>query len=716
MKRTLLLVLTLLAIPTFAQDIEHCGFDERNNAIMDQNPELRTYLHEHFIRMNNGDIPISVDRSTVIIPVVFHVIHDGGASNITYEQILSAMDMINQDFQLLNPDSVNVRNTTEAPFQPLTANMNIEFKLAKLDPSGNCTNGVERRLSPEATTNADDNTAKHYDGGGLDAWPRDKYLNIWVVSTISSQSGSGGTTLGYAQFPYPGFGFADEFGVVIRHDRVGSIGTALSGDRTLTHEIGHCLGLLHTFNGSCTEQLAYPPYTAMNDCTAGGDYICDTPPVTAAQWSCVATQNTCNQVPTNDYYGTDVYDQFENFMSYSPCQYMFSEGQKERVWINFSDLSFMTNLISAGNATATGVNLPDVLCQADFTSSGVVICAGGSVDYADLSYFAVTGRTWTFEGGTATSTTDSTVSVTYNTAGTYDVTLEVTDGVGNEMITMTDYVTVLAVPGIGLPIHEGFEIYSSIPDNIKWFVENEDEDQTWELHTGDSYSGGYCVKMNNFNMTNGSKDHLISEPIDLSSVPTSEAMVLNFKYAYKRKTSSDNERLRVYISDDCGETWILRKSINGTALSSEQTGTSYVPVEGDWVNVDVDNITSSYYVNNLRIKFEFTNDSGNNLYLDHINLYSASMADLNEVIADNLSVYPNPVSDIMTITMDVYDAADYKITLTNTLGQFVDNIYSGELNAGERIINYNSEKLPAGIYYLNVESNGNIITKKLVKQ
>src|SRR5690606_6096029 len=129
-------------------------------------------------------------------------------------------------------------------------------------------------------------------------------------------SGGQGITLGYAQFPY--FGPASEYGVVIRHDAFGTMGRA-TGDRTFSHEAGHCFGLFHTFQDGCSSQ----------DCSSNGDYCCDTPPVSEAQWSCGTTQNTCTNVPTNDHYGFDAYDQFENYMSYSPCQNMFSQDQKD---------------------------------------------------------------------------------------------------------------------------------------------------------------------------------------------------------------------------------------------------------------------------------------------------------------------------------------------------------------------------------------------------
>lgn len=705
MKKLVLPLALLGSCFSFSQEVDNwCGFDEHNEMLHQQYPGSKQSVHEQIMRYRDDYINnhSSDDRTNhAIIPCVVHVIHDGGSSNISYDQIVSAIDQLSEDFQMLNSDAGNARNTAEAPFAPLAADMQFEFKLAKIDPQGNCTNGVERRLSPDGAVNADDGV-KFWSSGGMNAWPRDEYLNIWVVESI--ESGGQGITLGYAQFPY--FGQASTYGLVIRHDAFGTMGTA-NGDRTLTHEVGHCFGLFHPFQDGCHT----------NNCNDNADYCCDTPPVDSPQWSCSTSQNTCTQVPTNDAYGFDAWDQFENFMSYSPCQYMFSEDQKSIVQGNFANIGFMQDLASTANATATGVNQPDILCQAEFSSSTSLICAGGTVDFSDESYFGVTGVTWTFNGGSPASSTDPSPTVTYNTPGVYSVTLEATDGTNTVTKTETDYIIVLDNPGVSLPYFEGFESYSALPDNTNWLVENEDGGQTWKLQANVGHSGTQSAKLSNFGLTNGSKDHLMSGPIDLSGVSPTDNIVFNFKYAYRKRSASNDEWLRFYISDDCGETWTLRKNIHGNDLSDMTETGSYVPADAsEWYSVDITNINSPYYLSNFRFKFEFENDNGNNIYIDDINLYPGAMTNIVEPIADNLSVYPNPVSNNMQITMDVYDTAFYTVTLTNALGQQVAVVYQGEIQAGNGQLNFDSSGLPAGMYFLNVESNGNVRSTKVMKQ
>lgn len=710
MKKFGLLVISLIGFssPFFAQQ-NWCGTDARLNKTFEENPTYVQQFIEHNARISSGQMSAGDRTDPIVIPVVVHVIHDNGIGNISYDQILSGIDMLNADYNRLNADAVDTRNTAQAPFEPLAVSFDISFALAKIDPNGNCTNGVERRNSPGATYNAGEN-AKYYADGGLDAWPRDQYLNIWVVNSIESD-GSGGITLGYAEFPQFD---TDGFGVIIRHDSYGTTGTA-SGDRTLTHEIGHCLGLLHTFQGPFVG-AGTGCHTA--DCGAAGDFCCDTPPASAAHWDCPPTYNSCTSVPINDPYAFDAYDQWENYMSYAPCQNMFSQGQYNMVSANLTNIDFLMNLVSLSNQTATGVLAPAVLCQASFYSDVQTICAGNDVQFSDESYFNVTGWSWTFEGGTPATSTDQNPLVTYNAAGTFDVTLEVTDGISTETITLTDYVLVLSDPGDLLPYQEGFETLTALPDNDRFLVENGNGTTTWELTNAASYTGNDCAFIENFGTADGSTDELISGTIDLSGVLTTDPMVFNFRYAYKRQTAADDEWLKFYVSKDCGQTWALRKNIHGASLGSGISTSAYVPASADeWTEVSVTNITSDYYVSDFRYKFEFTNDGGNNFYLDHINLYPQSMTGISETGAfKGFELFPNPASQQTALTFVSAAQANCNIALYDAMGNLVSQVYTGALAAGQQTFTVNTAALSAGIYLIRITGDETVETIKLIRE
>lgn len=703
----------------YAQN-QWCGAHDRMETVFDQNPGLEEQMYRQLADKFSQETPIMDRDVNGTIPVVVHIIHDGSESNISYDQILDAITILNEDYQKLNADTIDTRNTTDAPFSPIAANIGLTFELAKLDPNGECTNGVQRIYAPHLTDNAGDNV-KSSANGGADPWPYDKYLNIWVVNSIES-SGGAGITLGYAQFPYdyPPIYVVDPsiHGIVIRHDSFGTIGTSNTNGETLTHEVGHILGLFHTFedifdfsgDGCHTE-----------DCTQNGDFICDTPPCSAATWGCNTSQNSCTDIPSGDFYGIDAYDQFENWMSYDNCQNMFTEGQKTRILTNLTDIAFLANWISPANNTATGVGMPETLCKAEFFSDKTIICAGESVQFYDQSYFNVTGTNWTLTGGTPANSTNADPLITYNTPGLYPVTLEATDGSSTVTNTVTDYILVLPNPGDPSPYHEGFQSMTNITDNNRFMTINQNGGETWEHNDQIGSTGSISSKsawINNYGNADGTTDELVSGTIDLSSVPGSETLVFSFKFAYKKKESSTDEWLRLYVSNDCGETWVLRKSLHGSALSQDILSTPYTePQVEDWTLVSLTNITSGYYTADFRYKFEFTNDDGNNIFIDDINIYPESMTELMEFDGlGSLSVYPNPVNNNLTIELFASSTQNFSIDIYSAIGQKIASIYEGQLNKGLNTLNYSTEQLPRGVYFVRVSSEGRLQTIKLIKE
>lgn len=710
MKKVGLLVSTLIGFTlTISAQQNWCGTDNHLHKHFENHPESVQAFIEHNVRAASGQTS-GADRSDpIIIPVVVHVIHDNGVGNISFEQIQSGIDMLNDDYNRLNADAADTRNTANAPFAPIADTVGISFALAKIDPDGNCTNGVERRNSPGATYSAGEN-AKYDVSGGLDAWPRDRYFNIWIVNSIESD-GSGGTTLGYAEFPQFD---TDGFGIIIRHDSYGTTGTA-SGDRTLTHEVGHCLGLLHTFQGPF---FGGGTGCHTTDCASAGDFICDTPPASASHWDCPAAYNSCTGIPANDYYGMDAYDQWENYMSYAPCQNMFSQDQVAMIQNNLVNIGFLADLVSLANQTATGVLAPEVLCQANFYADKEIICAGNSVSFMDESFFNVTGWNWTFEGAAISSSTDQNPIITYPNAGVFDVTLEVTDGISTVTLTLTDYIRVLPVPGDPLPYTEGFESISSLPDYDRFLVINENEADTWELTSSAFYTGSKSAYISNFGNDDGTADELISGTIDLSGVDPADPLVFSFQYAYKRRTSADDEWLKFYVSKDCGQTWALRKNLHGTSLDTDISASAFVPSSlDDWTEVVVTNITSDYYVADFRYKFEFINDNGNNIYLDHINMYPESMLGINATASSvDLSVYPNPTSNQTTLAIQSTNPSNCTIVLYDALGNEVQVVHDGILGSGTYEFEINTADLASGIYTIRFISDDQVQTIKLIKE
>ncbi len=235
------------------------------------------------------------------IPVVVHVVWNTPQQNISDAQIQSQIDVLNRDYRRTNPDV----NKTPAPFLPLTADARIEFFLATVDPNGAPTPGITRRQTTVASFTHND-AVKSQSTGGTDAWPSDRYLNMWVCQL-------GGGLLGYAQFPG---GPAATDGVVILHSAFGTTGTATPPfhlGRTATHEIGHWLNLNHIWGDDGTG-------------CSGTDHVDDTPNQGGSNGGTPTFPTiSCGNGPNGD--------MFMNYMDYvdDPAMFMFTAGQVTRM-------------------------------------------------------------------------------------------------------------------------------------------------------------------------------------------------------------------------------------------------------------------------------------------------------------------------------------------------------------------------------------------------
>ena len=242
---------------SFAQQTgseQFCGTYEHQKEIWQMDPKMEDRYYAHRLLLNSK--MTSTDKggekaASYVIPVVFHILHEYGTENISDAQVYDAMRVINREFNSADPDSANV----VAEYADMIGNGNIEFKLAGLDPFGNCTNGIEHIYSHE--TRSGDAFSK------IGQWNRSRYLNIWVCEVVGAAGAAA-----YAVQPSNTDGnFFWVDGVVSNHQYVGSTGTSQPyNETTLTHEIGHYLSLDHVWGGTNDPEVA-----------CGDDGVPDTP-------------------------------------------------------------------------------------------------------------------------------------------------------------------------------------------------------------------------------------------------------------------------------------------------------------------------------------------------------------------------------------------------------------------------------------------------------
>lgn len=307
---------SVICFDSLAQKVRFCANEFRDSVAKTSDAQ---YLIKKMRFEQALDNQVNLQRNfrvaaeVIRIPVVVHVIHNQingqiAGTNIPDEQIFSQIKVLNEDYR-------RKVGTLGFNSNPVGADTEIEFFLSTSDPDGNPSSGIKRVYSPKTSFNiVNDNDRLAM--SNLSYWDTNKYLNVWVAPLSSG-------FIGYGEFPYSesveGLDIdSDERtdGVFIDYTTFGKkSGTNLSGiysfGRTLTHEIGHWMGLYHTWG----------------DERCGTDFVADTPVATTSNSSafCRDVFSTCT--------GTRTRNMIENYMDYSPdsCMNIFTEGQKQRM-------------------------------------------------------------------------------------------------------------------------------------------------------------------------------------------------------------------------------------------------------------------------------------------------------------------------------------------------------------------------------------------------
>ena len=564
------------------------------------------------------------NQPIITIPVVIHVVHRtvdniGANTNISIAQIEDQLRILNEDFSKTNPEFPNPPRNT---FINYAGNPEIKFCLASIDPNGSQTTGITRTSTSKTSWDADyeSNDMKQASLGGIDNWDPLRYLNIWVCNLTNSSGG--GQTLGYAYLPGLQGNSSQSWkdGLVVDFMFFGTTGSVSSSSdgRTTTHEIGHYLGLNHTFcetGGCCDNDL--------NSQYGWGD-VDDTPATEDIYFGSVnsnTTNNTCNDLSYSNVFSTNVLDMDENYMSYASDTWMFSQGQVDA----------MIGTLNASTFQGGRANLKN--------SSVTVNCGG------------IMSGSWNCDS-----------QGNCNDPGT-----------GNgSYSSYNDCLVACGCTGNNPPIIEGFQNGTLSND---WSIDNPDVSQTWEINSNYGYNSTSSISIeNSIYSANGEYDDLNSPIMNFSN---SSNINLSFDYAYSlwtdpSLTQSWSDTLIVLISSDCGLSWQKIWEQAGTNLSTT------IPVfnefewfpssNNDWKSESI-NLNNYSNLDGITIKFRNVNQYENNLFIDNINITSDGSTLLEEINKDAIDVYPNPSNEYVNINYDglkqIYTILGKKLFETN---------------------------------------------------
>ncbi len=365
---------------------EECLTDQLLKQQLEASPNLRE-IHDkmeenaaHYLAKRQSGGVQGQEKMDFVLPVVVHIIHQNGPENVSDAEVLQAIDWLNDGFANTNYYDQGVGVDTR-----------IQFCLAKRDPGGNATSGINRVVSP-LTDVTNDLAMKD-----LSRWDPNRYINIWLVKVAG---GAGG----YATLPSSHGSPSD--GIVMLAEKIKEVG---SGHSTMIHELGHYLGLYHTFQGGCTN----------NDCLLDGDRVCDTPPdgTTAPPPTCFIAVNSCSS-DTNSGWSADQDDIIWNYVDYGnyACRAGYTQGQADRMAYFVENVRF-----SLLNTEACIDPCPNPYV-ASFTADQTNILMGETVNFTNTS----TGGdnyTWQVNGVTFSTNPNNAAYTFSDGAGDYIVSL-----------------------------------------------------------------------------------------------------------------------------------------------------------------------------------------------------------------------------------------------------------------------------------------------------
>ncbi|MFY7965558.1 MAG: T9SS type A sorting domain-containing protein [Chitinophagaceae bacterium] len=619
--------------PTYKADYEKKIKDL--NAYLANNPLPKTFA--------NGD--------TVVIPVVVHVVLPN-PNIITDDNVDYFINRLNLDYSGFNPDSTN-----GSSFYGVRGHSLLRFALARRDINGNATTGIERKVGAGTIGLSDPQPIKTA-ASGLAPWDITQYYNLWVGV------GSGGL-LGIAPEIGPGTqsgtaidGICCDYTVFANNPCFSQ--SAFNLARTAVHEIGHNMGLYHTFDNGCSgidfSQLSSVGMALPASLLTPAD---DTPPISTSTSGC-PTQGTANGCTPS------VPAMFQNYMDYTDdaCYSMFTKGQVARMQYvveNFRP-GYLTTL---GHLPPNGTPINEAAANSIVSPGGNEVIGCNSVNYPiptcgtgvftpklrvtnfgiqnlnsitvslNMNGVLVASQTFTTNllGGRSAvfSLPNQTLTNGVNVLKFYTSNPNgVLDSINsNDTLTLTTNFSNLPPTPATLPLVEGFEDATFNPTSNGWTVVNGNSGTTtWTRATNAAKTGSACATMKMFGYTNtGDFDYLKSPSINFNN--TIDTAYISFNYAYRLKSnanSSKRDTLSVEIATDCGATnWVSIWKKASTALATNATviATNWTAAAADWTTTPVKISLQNYKNTPIYVAFKTRNGNGQNIYIDDIKIYTA---------------------------------------------------------------------------------------------
>ncbi|WMJ74298.1 M43 family zinc metalloprotease [Cytophagaceae bacterium ABcell3] len=726
MHKKLIFLLAALFIPLVpqAQDMD-CPI---TSDMIDDTVEekVQQYLRENINRKSS---------EVYKIPVVIHVLYRNGREEVGVEENITDYEI----YKYLEELNNQLRKVPGSSGDGNGVDTRIEVVLATKDPEGIPTSGINRVNAssvPHFNTlgysfnNSNpslDNTAAIRD---ITTWDRTKYLNIYLAWGINYNGGF-----------YAGLG--GTFGAAMQYN---------TDPKTWTHEIGHCFGLLHTFEDGCNEA----------DCETEGDRVCDTPPTTQNAFSgnmgdCIGA-SPC---------GTTA--QIRNYMDYSlrTCRNKFTAGQMDRMHAFLENPWYVWRTIwQPENLVATGTDGRVAPKITFFDASTNNLCIRDSVSFSFHATRNPTTWQWEFEDGNPASSNSREPAVAFLTPGKKKVTLTLTNDYGEDILSKEEYIEVYANEDITVVSDTGdvgdtLRLVASGAGNIRWFDSQTSVDPVF---TGDTfttpaldetltyYAQAYfdvqpysTGKERSTKFSSGTGGYILFDvhhPLTIDSVKIF-ARISPVNISIRDK---DNRVINEWVVDTTiregqflaldqflpvGEDYRLSLDNNGTGwlyFDREDTGFPYTVPDiltlkasifgqtnrGDYLYFYDWHITALEECPSARIPVLAKINQPEPEEPEDQDQPDVPVAVKHATEGVELSVIPNPFSTRTCIKVESEVQGNLKIKLLDNTGKVVSLVHDGKLNTGTNEYYLERKSLTPGMYYMIAEINDLPAIQKVV--
>lgn len=707
-----------------------CATDRLMQQYITENHLEAVYAHEEQVKQDISALANN-DRTIKTIPVVFHIVYNPNKPASAQMNNLITPTIIDDIVARLNADFSKTTTTgVRSAWHSSIANTNIQFCLANRDPQGNVTTGITRTTTSQSYFDSDDNSPVYGENAmktstsGIVGWNHLKYVNIWLCDITDNMNlCSGGCTAGYAYLGTTSQGTLPNTqggimidGIVLDY-RMGVFEypgqlSNLEISRTISHEMGHYLGLEHTFKNNS------------NSCT-GDDGFSDTPKIKGP------FQNfypSCSSGTSAQSCTSGTLWQYENLMDYSDCFIMFTTQQSQ--YMNLVLTNGRYGLVN--NQPTSCVPLGPVPPEASFTGCNSNVVENATVTFTNTSTNNPTGYQWTitpptgvsFVGGT--SATSQNPQVSFANAGTYSVKLVATNSAGADSVTNATCITVV-LPGQG-----GCDTLANIgaTDTIYYYKYS-------------TAAMAYVSGMNTYG------DKAKAEKFSGASYTPGNNVVGTYVYfgKFKYASAASNVDVKVWNASGTGG------SPGANALGTKNLLLNTIPTGGSFPGVMYVPFNSPVAVSgDFFVGVEFTDPyvAGDTVVL-YTNLigYSPSpgtawekypdnswhtfeeyweepfalaimpvlcpMTTSDNAIAadvDNISLYPNPSTGAISVMVGLNKVSEVNLEVYNSVGQLITAAAMQSGNGGR--IDFDLSGKDAGMYFVKIQTQSSVITKRLI--